>query len=276
MADLSGKNILVTGGARGLGRGYALHLAARGANVGIFDRDLHSFDQFQAEAKLMTADTVMDEIRALGVKSFGAQVDVTDSQAVFAGVEAFLEALGSIDVVVCNAGGGEGPLTGARPSTMDLGAWQRVLDRNLNGTVYTIAAVAPHMKAQRHGKIITVSSQVGVAINATGAYAHYCAAKAAIVQYTKCLAQDVGPYGVTANCIAPGDIATARLAERFQQLGAETRLQNIALRRFGTVEECAKVVEFLASDMSDYVSGAVIEVSGGATNKCFTEFEDLP
>ena len=137
---------------------------------------------------------------------------------------------------------------------------------NLFGTVYSCNAVAPIMKQQRSGKIITVSSVAGIAPSVDGGYAHYGAAKAAMAHYTRYLAQDLGPFGITVNCIAPGVIATARIMATVIPGSIQSnrdRAELVALRRLGTVEDCAKVVEFLATDLSDYVTGAVIPIDGG-------------
>jgi 3-oxoacyl-[acyl-carrier protein] reductase len=136
---------------------------------------------------------------------------------------------------------------------------------NLYGTVYSCNAVAPVMKQQHSGKIITLSSVAGTAPSADGGYAHYGAAKAGIAHYTRYLAQDLGPFGITANCIAPGVIATVRMATVIpgSSQSNRDRAELVALRRLGTVEDCAKVVEFLATDLSDYVTGAVIPIDGG-------------
>lgn len=260
---LQGKVALVTGAARGLGRGYALRLAGLGANVAVIDRSLTSFSEFQAEARQMTAPTTVDEVRKLGVDAVGIEADVGDPAAIEAAVRQVEQRWGRLDVLVCNAGGS---LYGhPYASQLDVEETQQVLQRNLMGTIYTVLAAAPIMKRQRSGKIITVSSQAGSAANPDGSNAHYGAAKAAIVMYTRYLAQELGPYGVTANCIAPGYIGTGRLMERFERLGVEALTQRVALRRLGTVEDCAKVIEFLATDLSDYVTGAVIPVDGGTT-----------
>jgi 3-oxoacyl-[acyl-carrier protein] reductase len=147
------------------------------------------------------------------------------------------------------------------PELLDL-----VVSMNLFGTVYSCNAVAPFMKRQRSGKIVTVSSVAGLSSSADGGYAHYGAAKAAIAHYTRYLAQDLGPYGITANCIAPGVIATGRIMQTVLPGSNDSnrdRPELVALRRLGTVEDCAKVVEFLATDLSDYVTGAVIPIDGG-------------
>ena len=173
---------------------------------------------------------------------------------------------GRVDVLVANAGGGRGRPIDTKASTLDPPLLQLVTEMNLFGTVYSCNAVAPIMKQQRSGKIITVSSVAGTAPSADGGYAHYGAAKAAIAHYTRYLAQDLGPFGITANCIAPGVIATGRIMATVIPGSIQSnrdRAELVALRRLGTVEDCAKVVEFLATDLSDYVTGAVIPIDGG-------------
>jgi 3-oxoacyl-[acyl-carrier protein] reductase len=129
-----------------------------------------------------------------------------------------------------------------------------------------VNAVAPHMKRQKGGKIVTVSSVAGLAPSVDGGYAHYGAAKAAIAHYTKYLAQDLGPHGITVNCIAPGTITTGRIVAMVMPGTSDAntnRADRVALRRLGDVEDCAKVVEFLTTDLSDYVTGVVIPIDGG-------------
>jgi 3-oxoacyl-[acyl-carrier protein] reductase len=262
MGKLDGQVAIVTGAARGLGRAYALRLAGLGAKVAVIDKDLKSYTQFAAEQSQMTAPTTADEIGKLGVDGLGIEADVGDPQAIQAAVRQVDARWKRVDVVVCNAGGG---LYGSiHASELDVGELQEVLRRNLFGTIYTVLAVAPIMKRQRSGKIITVSSQAGSAGSATSA-AHYGTAKAGIVMYTRYLAQDLGPLGITANCIAPGYIGTGRLMERFERVGLDEIASRVALRRLGTVEDCARVVEFLATDLSDYVTGAVVPIDGGST-----------
>jgi len=153
-----------------------------------------------------------------------------------------------------------------KASTIDPPLLDLVVSMNLFGTVYSCSAVAPIMKRQRSGKIVTVSSVAGLSASADGGYAHYGAAKAAIAHYTRYLAQDLGPYGITVNCIAPGVITTGRIMQTVLPGSSDSnrdRSELVALRRLGTVEDCAKVVEFLATDLSDYVTGAVIPIDGG-------------
>jgi len=266
MSKLDGKVAIVTGAARGLGRAYAKRLAGLGAKVAVADLSLTSYEEFEAEAKDMTAESTVAEIMAAGNAAIGIEVDVRDHQAVEAMVTRVVEQWGRVDVLVANAGGGRGRPVDTKASTIDPALLDLVVGMNLYGTVYCCNAVAPIMKSQRSGKIITVSSVAGLAPSADGGYAHYGAAKAAIAHYTRYLAQDLGPYGITANCIAPGVIATGRIMQTVLPGSSNSnrdRAEQVALRRLGSVEDCARVVEFLATDLSDYVSGAVIPIDGG-------------
>jgi len=169
-------------------------------------------------------------------------------------------------VLVANAGSGHGRPMDTTASSLDPALLHLVIEMNLLGTVCSCNAVVPIMKQQRSGKIITVSSIAGTAPSADGGYAHYGAAKAAIAHYTRYLAQDLGPFGITANRIAPGVIATGRIMATVIPGSSQSnrdRAELIALRRLGTVEDCAKVVEFLATDLSDHVTGALTPIDGG-------------
>lgn len=269
---LDGKVALITGGARGLGRGYALRLASLGADVAIIDRNLKAAEVYEFERELMTADSVMDECQALGVRAIGIEADLTDRDATEKAVADVAEALGRIDIAVCNAGGGtvtfaderEAPagandtqdlVTTGLPSDTPEEMLTRVLDINVKTCMHTCMAVAPHMRKQGGGKIVTVSSTAGV--DARGSYHPYGTSKAAIIHYTRALAQELGPDNINVNSIAPGIIRTGRLGDRSE------RAKEIALRREGTIEDCAKVVEFLTTDLSDYVTGRTIIIDGG-------------
>jgi 3-oxoacyl-[acyl-carrier protein] reductase len=269
---LAGKVALITGGARGLGRGYALRLAGLGADIAIIDRNLRAAEVYDFERHAMTAPTVAAECEAKGVRAIAVEADLTSRAATTAAIDDIVKQLRRLDVAVCNAGGGTVVFADERPSITRLPATgdvvttgtpsdcpeemlTRVLDINLKTTMYTCMAVAPHMKRQGGGKIITVSSTAGV--DARGTYHPYGLAKAAIIHYTRSLAQELGPFNITVNAIAPGIIRTGRLGDR-SHMAAMT-----ALRREGTVEDCAKVVEFLATDLSDYVTGRTIMIDGG-------------
>lgn len=264
MGKLNGKVAVVTGAARGLGRAYALHLASLGAKVAISDLNLKSYEEFEAEAADMTGETTVDEIRARGGDSLGFEFDVADRDAVFNMVDAVKSAWGRVDILVANAGGGRGRPRDTAASIVPPDLWDLVLKMNLYGTYHACSAVAPVMKQQGSGKIITVASYAGKVAGIGGGYAHYGAAKAAIAHYTRYLAQELGPYNIQANCIAPGFIATARIVKLVgSSPNSNSATNDIALRRAGTPADCAKVVEFLATDLSDYVTGTLIPIDGG-------------
>jgi 3-oxoacyl-[acyl-carrier protein] reductase len=270
-SKLAGKVALITGGARGLGRGYALRLAGLGADMAIIDRNLKAAEVYEFERQQMTAPTVTEECEALGVRASGLEVDLTDRPATEKAVADVIDALGRIDIAICNAGGGtftfaderesqesgdEGDInTTGTPSDCQQDMLTRVLDLNLMTCMYTCLAVAPYMKRQRSGKIVTVSSTAGV--DAMDSYHPYGTAKAAIIHYTRSLAQELGPFNINVNAIAPGIIRTGRLGDRSHLS------KYIPLRREGTIEECAGVVEFLVTDLSDYVTGRTIVIDGG-------------
>ena len=269
---LQGKVALVTGGARGLGRGYALRLAALGSNIAIIDRNLKAADVYEFEKALLTADSVVAECEALGVKAIDLEADLTDREATEAAIGEIADNMGRINIAVCNAGGGtvvfaderdsasgandtQDLVTTGLPSDTPEEMLTRVLDINVKTCMYTCMAVAPYMKKQGGGKIVTVSSTAGV--DARGGYHPYGTSKAAIIHYTRALAQELGPFNINVNSIAPGIIRTGRLGDRSE------RAKEIPLRREGTIEDCAKVVEFLATDLSDYVTGRTIIIDGG-------------
>jgi 3-oxoacyl-[acyl-carrier protein] reductase len=239
---LKGQVALVTGAGRGLGRAYAHRLSALGARVAVLDLSLKSYVDFPAEREAMEGDSTVSEIEARGGEAMGLEVDVTDPAAVNLAIEQIVQRWGRLDVAVCNAGGGTGTLAETTGTLVSDAHLDTVVQRNLHGTVNTCRAAAVPMKAQSAGRLIT---------------------KAAIIMYTKYLAQEVGPYGITANCVAPGLIRTGRVAPILDAMG-QHRLETVALRRYGTPEDCAGVIEFLATDKGAYVTGATIAVDGGA------------
>jgi 3-oxoacyl-[acyl-carrier protein] reductase len=233
---------------------------------------------YEFEKKRMTAPTVMDECRALGVRAMGWEVDLTGRATTEKAIAKIGKKMGRIDIAVCNAGGGtvkfanevnpneprskrkgeSGPVditTTGTAADCPQEMLTRVLDINLMTCMYTCMAVAPYMKKQKSGKIVTVSSTAGLV--ASAGYHPYGTAKSAIIYYTRALAQELGPYHINVNCIAPGIIRTGRMGDR-------SRLADrIPLRREGTIEDCVNVVEFLVTDMSNYVTGETIAIDGG-------------
>jgi 3-oxoacyl-[acyl-carrier protein] reductase len=260
---LAGRVALVTGSARGLGRAYALRLARLGADVVVNDVDLHANREYD-EPLTPGCETVADEIRALDRRALAVQADVTDEGQVRRMVEQAVAALGTIDVLVCNAGGAL-VRGNSMASEVPIADFKRMMDINLTGTILACQAVAPVMKAQRRGKIVTVGSQAGLRAQGGGGGTSYSVAKAAIQHYTRKLAAELGPYNVTVNCIAPGWILSSRaIAGGRGSPESRARLEaEIALGRLGEPEDCARVVEFLSTDLSDYVTGQIIPICGG-------------
>lgn len=264
MKKLQGKVALVTGGGRGLGRAYVLRLASLGADVVVNDINLEAAKEFNEE---LTAPTVMDEVRAQGSRSTGIQADVTKKDEVEGMVAQIIKEYGRLDILVNNAGGALTPFERGFASTMPEEDYRFIMDVNLTSTVFCCQAAAVHMKEQRSGKIVNVSSQAGLRGNNSGSIAHYCLAKAGIAEYTRLLAGELGPYNITVNAIAPGVVVTSRAMVQFGRgvdpVKTAEQEKNIPLRRLGVPEDCARVVEFLTTDLSDYVTGQIIPVCGG-------------
>ncbi|WP_303030283.1 3-oxoacyl-[acyl-carrier-protein] reductase [uncultured Duncaniella sp.] len=245
MKLLEGKVALITGASRGIGKGIALKFASEGADIAF--TDLFDDENMAATVK---------EIEALGVKAKGYASNAADFAQTEEVVNKVKEDFGHIDVLVNNAGITKDGLM----LKMTEGQWDAVIAVNLKSAFNFIHAVTPIMMRQRHGSIINMASVVGVHGNA--GQANYAASKAGLIALAKSIAQEVGSRGIRANAIAPGFIETAMTAALSDDV-RKAWAQKIPLRRAGQVEDIANVATFLASDMSSYVSGQVIEVDGG-------------
>lgn len=245
MKLLEGKTALITGAARGIGKAIALKFAEEGANIAFTDLVID-------ENGLATEN----EIVAKGVKCKGYASNAADFNQTEEIVNKIKEDFGSIDVLVNNAGITKDGLM----MRMTEAQWDAVIAVNLKSAFNFIHAVLPVMMRQRGGSIINMSSVVGVHGNA--GQSNYAASKAGLIALAKSIAQEVGSRGIRANAIAPGFIETAMTAALPEEVRKEW-CQKIPLRRGGKVEDIANVATFLASDLSSYVSGQVIQVDGG-------------
>ena len=245
MGLLTGKTALVTGAARGIGKAIALKFASEGANVAFTDLVIDENGK-ETEAELI----------ALGVKAKGYASNAADFAQSAEVVNQVKEEFGSIDILVNNAGITKDGLM----LRMTEAQWDAVIGVNLKSAFNFIHACTPIMMRQRGGSIITMATVVGG--HGTAGQANYAASKAAMIALAKSVAQEMGPKGVRANAIAPGFIDTAMT----QALSDEVRKEwtsKIPLRRGGHVNDIADCALFLASDMSSYISGQVIQVDGG-------------
>jgi 3-oxoacyl-[acyl-carrier protein] reductase len=244
LAKLSGHVAVVTGAGRGIGRCIAELLATEGAQIAVVDRD-------RATADRVAASISRDDVAAISVHA-----DVSREDEVNSMMEFIKSKFSQVDILVNNAGYPKYQ----RVVDMERGEWEEILAVNLTGTFLCTRAALPGMIEQRFGRIINIASQLGL-IGASE-MAHYSAAKAGVIGFTKALAREVAAFGITANAVAPGPIVTDNLAST-PESKRDALLREIPLARFGRVEEVASTVVLLASDAGAYYTGAVMNVSGG-------------
>jgi 3-oxoacyl-[acyl-carrier protein] reductase len=245
MAELANKVAVVTGARRGIGRAIAEILAARGADVWIGD---------------CTDDpgrgTAADIAAATGRRVVASCVDVSKSESALEFIEAAVEQFGRVDILVNNAGITRDNLI-VRINEPD---WDSVIDVNLKGAFNCCKAVARHMMKQRFGRIVNITSVVGLAGNA--GQVNYAASKAGLIGLTKSLAKELGSRNITVNAVAPGFITTA-LTDVLPQEYKDAAINMTPLRRYGTPEDVARAVAFLVSDDAAFITGHVLSVDGG-------------
>jgi 3-oxoacyl-[acyl-carrier protein] reductase len=245
MLDLTGKSALVTGGARGIGKAICLKLAAQGADIAFVD-----------VGRPEVAEATVAEIQALGRKAIFIPANVTDPHACEAAVKAALDAFGKIDILVNNAGITRDDLI----MRMPIDDWKLVLEVNLFGAFYMIkAAIRPMLKA-RTGRIINMSSVSGQA--GQMGQSNYSSSKAGLIGLTKATAREVASRGITCNAVAPGMITTD-LTTGLPDALKEQMVAATPLGHFGSVDDVANAVTFLASDEAAYITGHVLAVDGG-------------
>ena len=243
---LQGKTAVISGaaGRRGIGLASAKLMAAHGARVAILDLDLNA---------------AHDSAMSLGLGHLGLRCDVTDSTACKSAVEAVVEKFGGIDILINNAG----ITQPVKTLEIDAKSWQRIIDVNLTGVLLLSQAVIPHMKNRGSGSIVCMSSVSAQRGGGIFGGPHYSAAKAGVLGLAKAMAREFGPDGIRVNCVTPGLIETDITGDKLTPTMKADIIKGIPLGRLGSVKDVANIYLFLASDLSAYVTGAVIDVNGG-------------
>jgi NAD(P)-dependent dehydrogenase (short-subunit alcohol dehydrogenase family) len=243
---LKGKTAVISGGAgkRGIGFATAKLFVEQGAKVAILDID---------------GPAAIEAAASLGTGNIGLQCDVTDLAACQKAIEVSIKALGHVDILINNAG----ITQPVKIMEIDPKSWDRILDVNLRGILYLSQATIPHMRGRKSGAIVCMSSVSAQRGGGIFGGPHYSAAKAGVLGLAKAMARELGPDGIRVNCVTPGLIQTDITGGKLTDQMKKDIIAGIPLGRLGEASDVAKIYLFLASDLSSYVTGAVVDVNGG-------------
>lgn len=260
---LSGAVAVVAGGARGIGRASALRLADLGATVAVIDLKLDAAAEYGEQ---LTAASIEDELTDRAGAGLGIQADLTDPEVTEQAIQQVFERYLRLDILVVTAGGAITPADRSAASVTPDDDLTKIVDVNMRTVVNCCRTAVPPMRATGGGAIVTMASQSALWVTPDGSLAAYGMSKAAVVQYSRYLAAEVGPWGIRVNSIAPGVIRTSRLvSQQAAVLGSDTAAKAIPLRRLGEPSDVADAVQYLTTPLSAYVTGQVLAVDGGST-----------
>jgi len=246
MRELEGRKAIVTGGGRGIGRAIAARLTGAGAEVMIAD-----IDGWQAEK-------TAKELRRKSVSIIAAQVDVTEEKSVKRMMERALKEFSKLDILINNAG----IMFRTRIQDITLEEWQKIMQVNLSGPFLCTQAALPLMKKNGYGRVVNISSSAGRSVSTLGG-AHYTASKAGLLGFTRAVAKEMAPFGITVNAICPGLIDTQMARDTTTKEELERFINSFPIRRLGSPEEIGDLVVFLCSEKASYITGASIDINGG-------------
>jgi NAD(P)-dependent dehydrogenase (short-subunit alcohol dehydrogenase family) len=246
MENLEGRTAIVTGAGQGMGRAVAEALALRGARIVVNDR------------RIETAESAAAELRAKGAEAIALIADVTDGSAVKQTIAEAIRRFGAVHILVNNAG----ILFPTRISDITEAEWDRVIGVNLKGTFLCSQAVLDSMRAAGWGRIVNFSSTAGKSVSTLGG-AHYTAAKAGILGFTRHLAKEVARHGITVNAVCPGLIDTEMVRSTVPPERTQAYARGFPISRMGRPEEVAELVAFLCSERAAYITGASLDINGG-------------
>ena len=248
MIKLEGKVVIITGGSRGIGGATAIYFAKAGANVVI------TYTKNEKAAK-----EVVQKVRNEGKECIALRADIAEEKNANFVVKETLKKFGCVDVLVNNAG----IWTYGKIGEMSKNVWKETMHINLDGMFYMTNAVVPHMKKQKHGKIINISSTAGQRGEAE--HSHYAASKGGMISFTKSIAMELGPFNINVNSVAPGWVDTEMSNEILaDETLREAERKKIPIQRIPTAEDIAGPILFLASDLARHITGEILNVNGGS------------